>query len=303
MRNKKVFYTLLALATIAVWGVTFVSTKMLLDYLSPVQIMVSRYIIGYLALFLFYPKLHRSEGLRQELIYLGAGLTGGTLYFLAENYALVYTQASNVSLLVSSAPILTALVAHLFTRDERFRRSALWGFLAAMAGIFLVVYNGHFVLKLSPTGDLLAIGGALSWAFYSTIIRSLKSSYPPVYVTRRIFLYSIATMLPFLLLPGGKPVTVQTISNPMVWGNLLFLGVLACACCFVAWTYVIRFMGAVRANNFVYFNPLVTMIASVAVLQERITPLMLAGAVLVLAGVVLADGTMFRRTALKPQES
>ena len=56
-----------------------------------------------------------------------------------------------------------------------------------MTGIALVVFNGSFVLKLSPKGDLLAVAAALSWAFYSVILRGIRSSYPPVYVTRRIF--------------------------------------------------------------------------------------------------------------------
>lgn len=148
--KKNRLYTLLALLVILFWGTTFVSTKILLTRLSPVQIMLLRYLIAYAALLVIHPKFHRPEGLRQELCCIAAALCGSTLYFLAENTALSYTQASNVSLLISAAPILTSVVAHLFTRDERLTRHAFYGFFLAMAGIFLVVFNGRFVLKLSP---------------------------------------------------------------------------------------------------------------------------------------------------------
>lgn len=294
--NKRWFFSALALITIFFWGITFVSTKILLEYMTPVQIMLLRYVIAYLGLLVIYPRFHRTEGLRSELLCLGAALTGSTLYFLAENFALTYTQASNVSLLIATAPILTSVVAHLLTPDEKLTRNVIYGFLVAMAGIFLVVCNGHFVLKLSPLGDLLTILAALLWALYSIILRKITTKYKPVYLTRRIFFYSILTMLPCLLF-DTQPLNLAALAEPLVLGNLLFLGLVASSVCYVLWYTVVNGLGAVRANNFVYLNPLVTMIASVVVLKERITPLMLFGAVLILFGVMLGEGTLFRKPA------
>ena len=216
--KKNRLYTLLALLVILFWGTTFVSTKILLTRLSPVQIMLLRYLIAYAALLVIHPKFHRPEGLRQELCCIAAALCGSTLYFLAENTALSYTQASNVSLLISAAPILTSVVAHLFTRDERLTRHAFYGFFLAMAGIFLVVFNGRFVLKLSPAGDLLALAAALSWAFYTVILRKIDSRYQPVYITRRIFFYSIVTMLPCLLF-DSTPFDPAVLRLPVLLGE------------------------------------------------------------------------------------
>ena len=82
--KKNRLYTLLALLVILFWGTTFVSTKILLTRLSPVQIMLLRYLIAYAALLVIHPKFHRPEGLRQELCCIAAALCGSTLYFLAE---------------------------------------------------------------------------------------------------------------------------------------------------------------------------------------------------------------------------
>lgn len=270
------------------WGITFVSTKVLLEYISPIQIMLLRYIIGYLGLLAIYPKYHRSEGVRQEALCLLAALCGSTLYFLAENFALSITQASNVSLLISAAPILTSVLASLMVKDERIKKEEVYCFLLAMAGIFLVVYNGSFVLGISPVGDLLAIIAALMWAFYSIILRKINTKYSPVYITRRMFFYSIITMLPCLLL-DKHPFKFSVLAKPVVLLNLLFLGLIASALCYVLWYHVVGELGAIKANNFVYLNPLITMIASVIVLNERVTWIMLLGALLILLGVMLAQ--------------
>lgn len=300
MKTNRV-YILLALLVIFIWGSTFISTKILLDDLTPIQIMLARYLIAYLGLLLIYPRFHRPEGAKAELKYLLAALTGSTFYFLAENTALTFTQASNVSLLISAAPILTSVTAHLCTRDEKMNRRQVYGFLSAMAGIFLVVCNGKFVLKLSPAGDLLALTAALLWAVYCILLRGFDSPHKPVYITRKVFFYSILTMAPLLLLDKRQPAS-GAFSQPWVWFHLVFLGLVASSVCYVLWYQVVAHLGAVRANNFVYLNPLVTMVFSVIFLHERITLLMLAGGVLILLGVMIAEGTLGRREAIAQQE-
>lgn len=126
--KRERLYIILALVTICFWGTTFVSTKILLGVLSPIHIMLLRYVIAYVSLLAIHPKIHRPESLSLELRYVAAALFGSTLYFLAENFALSFTQAANVSLLISAAPILTSVVAHLTTRDEHLTRNAVGGF-------------------------------------------------------------------------------------------------------------------------------------------------------------------------------
>lgn len=128
--KRERLYIILALVTICFWGTTFVSTKILLGVLSPIHIMLLRYVIAYVSLLAIHPKIHRPESLSLEFRFVAAALFGSTLYFLAENFALSFTQAANVSLLISAAPILTSIVAHLTTRDEHLTRNAVGGFLS-----------------------------------------------------------------------------------------------------------------------------------------------------------------------------
>lgn len=300
MKKNRVFI-ILALLVVTIWGSTFIFTKFLLRILTPIQIMLARYLIAYAALWVIYPHAHRPEEKKTELLYILASLTGSTFYFLAENTALSLTQASNVSLLISAAPILTSMIAPLLIPEEKLRRRQVLGFVSAMAGIFLVVFNGKFVLKLSPAGDLLAVLAAVLWAFYGITLRKIKSSYKPVYLTRKMFFYSIVTMLPFLLFDQQLP-SPDVFLKPWVWGSLLFLGLIASSLCYVLWYQVVHHLGAVRANNFVYLNPLVTMVFSVIFLHEQVSFLMLAGGVLILLGVMIAEGTLGRQESIAGQE-
>lgn len=130
MKNhEKLTGCLFALFTITVWGSTFISSKKLLVTYTPSQILLTRFLLAYCALWLLRPRKLALTG-KQELSFLLLGLSGCSIYFYTENTALTYTLASNVSIIVAAAPIFTAILAH-FAGEERFRRQTLWGFLAA----------------------------------------------------------------------------------------------------------------------------------------------------------------------------
>lgn len=230
----------------------------------------------------------RGVRLRDELLLAAAGLTGGSLYFLTENIALEYAPASNVSLIVCTAPVWTALLLSLVYRSERMTRRQTAGCALAFVGVVLVVLNGRFVLHLSPRGDLLALSAALLWMLYSLVIKRLGDRLPVAYVTRKVFFYGIVTILPWF---AWEPfdLSAATLRHPAVWGNLLFLGVVASLLCYVLWNAAMTRLGAVRTTNYIYLNPLVTMLTAALVIDERITPAALCGAALILSGMWLAE--------------
>ena len=156
-----------ALLTIFLWGTTFISTKVLLTGLRPVEVLFLRFALGFAALCLLYPQRLRLAGRRQELWFAAAGLCGVTLYFLLENIALTCTLASNVGVLVSVSPMLTALLSHFLLRRERLRPLFFAGLAVALAGVAMVSYNGAAVLELNPRGDLLALLAAAALGFFA----------------------------------------------------------------------------------------------------------------------------------------
>ncbi len=288
MKNQNLLGHLLALITVFIWGITFISTKILLTELTPVEILFYRFIIAYIVLFLIYPKIQKSIKLREELLFFGLGVTGVTFYFLFENIALQFSLASNVSLLISAAPILTAIVAHFTVGDEKLSPRLIEGFIVAMAGIALVVFNGKLVLQLNPVGDMLAILAALVWAIYSVLLKKIGPDWHPVYVVRKTFFYGLLTTVPWLFWFKDDLKVGHHLGFPVVF-NVLFLGLIASALCYVMWNQSVKRIGVVKSGNYIYLVPLVTMIASVLVLKEKVNGWMILGGLLIFCGVYIAE--------------
>lgn len=272
--------------TVVVWGSTFISSKVLLEFYTPAQIMLTRFILAYCALWLLRPK-RLALTLKQEGVFFLLGLLGCTAYFYTENTALSYTLASNVSIIVAAAPIFTAILAH-FAGEERFRASTLAGFLVAFSGVILVVCNGTFVLKLNPKGDLLALAAAVCWAIYSVLLRRASRGLDSILVTRRTMFWGMVTALP-LVAAEGVPYPTAPLLTASGIANFLFLGLVGSALCFVLWNKAFRILGVVTTNTFIYLMPFITIVAARIFLDEPISPLALLGAVLITAGVVLSQ--------------
>ncbi len=329
--NNRLFFHLVAFIVVAIWGSTFVFTKMLLQSgLTPAQIFTFRFIIAYVLLALYSVgrtvkkewgranhifhfsslSFHLSHlfcsSWRDELLMVALGVTGGSVYFLAENAAMLYTTATNTSLIVCSCPLFAMLLFAVFYRQsEPITRVQALGSVVACMGMAVVVLNGHFVLHLSPLGDLLAFGACLCWALYSILMQPALQRYDTLFITRKVFFYGLLTIIPyFLLVPeeaqifnssifeffnSSNTTSIFEFFNSSILLNLLFLGIVASMLCFLVWNWVISKLGAVVATNWVYFNPITTILFAWWLLDEQITVWFLLGTVLILAGMFLAD--------------
>ena len=285
-KQEKLTGYLFALFTISVWGSTFISSKLLLQYYTPSQIMLTRFLLAYGALWILRPRKLALPG-KQEAAFALLGLSGCSIYFYTENTALTYTLASNVSIIVAAAPIFTAVLAH-FAGEERFRRSTFWGFLVAFSGVVLVVCNGTFILKLNPRGDFLALGAAACWAVYSVLLRKMSQGLDPILVTRRTLFWGAVTAIPLVLIEH-IPYPTAPLLSPVVAGNFLFLGLIGSGLCYILWNKAFHLLGVVATNNFIYLNPFVTILAARLFLDEPISPLALLGVVLITVGVVVSQ--------------
>ena len=281
-------FHLTAVVIVAIWGLTFISTKLLIGQgLTPQEIFVLRFLVAYVGIWFLSGRKLWADTWRDELWLVLGGVTGGSFYFLTENTALEYTLATNVSFLVCTTPLMTTLLSLVLYKKERATRPLIGGSLVALAGVALVVCNGHFVLRLSPVGDLLSLLASLSWAFYSLIMRRMADRYEVTFITRKIFFYGLLNILPaFLVRPWQFEVT--RLLDTSVLCHLLFLGVLASLVCFAVWNVVLKRLGTVRASNYIYLNPVFTLIGSAIVLGERLTPMAWAGVLLILSGVYWA---------------
>lgn len=289
IKNKNILWHLLAIAIVAVWGTTFVNTKALYNSgLTPLEIFFLRFVIAYICIWFISPRQLFSRTWRDELIMVLLGITGGSVFFLAENYAVGLTYVNNVSFIVCTAPLLTVLLGITFVKSIKASWSLILGSLIALMGVGIVIFNGSFVLHLNPWGDLLTLLASLCWAVYSLLMKKISNSYSAVFITRKIFFYGLVTVLPAFLFDPWTAATSMLLT-PKVILNLLFLGLVASFLCFVLWTLVIAKIGAMTSSNYLYLNPITTVATSAIFLNEPMTAIAYVGSALILIGVAVSN--------------
>lgn len=288
MRDSKLLGHVFAIFTILVWGSCFVLTKNMLAAFTPIQIIPLRMGLAYLTLLILRPRFLRLS-LKDELMFILIGITGGSFYFFLQNTALSHTYAANVSIIVALSPILTVILAQLFSHNgERLGKYVYIGAVIAIAGVVLVVLNGTLSFRLSPVGDLLALAAALMWAVYSILIKKYTEAYDNFIVTRRVFFWAFLTAVPLMLLTDGMPDLKPLFFEPSVLVSWLFLGVFGNAVCFAIWNIAFKRLGVVVTNNYLYASPFVTVFVGWLLLKEPISLMSIIGAVLITAGVIFA---------------
>lgn len=336
MKNgpSNTFFHVLAIVIVAIWGLTFISTKVLLQAgLSPEEIFVVRFAMAYLGMWVFClcgrggvmnmpsdralscsdsrvaqplscgssatseetprPRPLLSPGrlfcgsFRDELLLAVAGVMGGSLYFWSENTALQYTLASNVSFIVCTTPLVTAFLNAL-VRREKIGRLTLLGGCLALFGIALIAFGGDEGFHLGFVGDALAMLASLTWAVYTIVTKGLLEKYPSAMVSRKVFFYGLLTIVPVILLRGWS-FPLGGFLEMKVLLNLLFLGLVASLACYALWNVVIKKLGTVGSSNYIYLNPLFTLLGATIVLGERMTLFAIIGCAVTLGGVWVAS--------------
>lgn len=291
VKNRGEFwYHVAAFAMILVWGISFLNTRVLLDAgLTPTEIFVARFTIAYVSLLVVSRFKVRYTGWRDELLFVVCGVAGGSAYFIAENTALELTLISDVAVLVSTAPLTTALMGAIFYRDERITWLSCVGMIIAFVGSVMLALKNGLVWGDSITGDLLALLAAFVWAFYSMALKKLNRTYTTLFITRKLFFYGILSALPLLAMEESRVDWQVVVSQPEVWGNLLYLGLICSMAAYFIWGITVKRIGAVRASNYFYLSPIISMIAAAIWFGERTNAIAYIGCVLILAGVIMAE--------------
>ena len=287
--SEKFKGNLAAAFTILVWGTTFIATKVLLRQFNPVEIIIIRFIIGWAVMWLVRPKRLKIKSIKTELLFVLAGLTGVAMNYLLETIALMYTQASNLSMIVSTAPLFVGIMAWIVLK-QKLKPSFIVGFFICIAGVFFISFADKSNVQIHLMGDLLGIAVAVVWAVYSIAMEKIgEYGFDVILTTRRNFFYGIIFMLPVSLKFNGFE-HFNLWLKPTNLALLLYLAVFACAVSFITWNYSLEKIGSVKSNLYCYCSPVITTVFSVIFLKENITGRMFAGMMLILTGVIVSGG-------------
>ncbi len=291
--NKKatqMLFHLAAIVVVTIWGGSFVWTKVLTEHgLSAVEIYIYRFLIAYVLIWPFSRKSFFAKTLKDEVLFALCGICGGSIYFLTENNAVIYTQPSNVSLLTTLAPLVTTILIGIIYKNERPGRWIWIGSAIAIVGVALIVFKNGFSFKVAPLGDMLALAAAFSWALYSLVLRKIDANYSALFITRKTFFYGLLTALPFFILePDNTPIKELLQWDVLV--NILTLAIGASLISYYLWSLTVKKLGAIKTSNYLYFQPVATMLISAYCLDDDpITLVGTAGCILIIGGVWLGD--------------
>lgn len=274
------------------WGTSFLSSKVLMvaGGFTPVEVFIYRFTFAYLLLLLMTGKKIMSNNYKDELLFLVCGLCAGSIYFVAENYALQFTSTGNVSLLVSISPIFTTALMAIIYRFVP-KPNVIIGSIIAFGGVACIIFSAGEGFEISPKGDLIALSASMSWAIYTIVVKRLSPIYSSLFITRKLFFYGVITALPLLLIQN-KPLKLWLLfdlEQPQYLLNFLFLGLFCSAFAYFVWNEVMRILGAIKSNNYLYIQPLVTMIAGYFILGEQIYLLGYVGCVLIIGGIIISE--------------
>ncbi|MDD6055960.1 MAG: DMT family transporter [Helicobacter sp.] len=275
----------LAFASVFIWSSLYVSTKILLDFLTPLELMILQFSFGYVLLLALKPKILPFVW-KNELLFALAGLSGICIYNLFLNLAMEQTFASNVSIIIATAPLFAGIFAY-FLKLERLSAYFFIGFLIAICGIAFLNFSDLRAASFNFLGDLFALISSIGWGLYSVIIALMAKGRDLLLSTRRIIFYGLIFSTPSLLALDFNP-NFNAFLNFKFSANFIFVASFSSAFCFLAWNKATHLIGSVKTNIYVYLTPLFTIIVAYFALGENIGFLGIFGGILTLSGVAIS---------------
>ena len=284
-------YLVLLIAN-AVYGTSYVATRVVLHDVEPATLALVRLAIGALivvplALYKRPPGDRLSRGDHWKVFWMG--LLGFAGAFAFGNWGIAHSTATNAALLITVEPVSLILLSPFFLGEHLSRREKVGGLLTLM-GATLVVVNGipWVSVALLPhwRGDILLVLSGLSYAAYSLIGRGVLARHPALPVTAWSILWGVAAMAPLAgleWLGGHRPVWSPT----AIWGTA-YLALVITVLGYLVWNYALERVPAPRLALFINVQPVVGALLGVWWLREPLTVFIVVGGVLVLVGLHIA---------------
>lgn len=285
-----------AFLVVASWGTSFIFTKVLMEdaALTPIEVYIYRFGLAYVLLLAITFRKIFANNIKDELQLLLCGVCAGSLFYILENYALQYTTTGNVSLLSSISPMVTAAMMALVFR-ARIGAGLIIGSVIAFAGVACIIFSHGEGIEINPLGDILALLSSVSWAIYAVGVKRLVPIYPSMFITRKLFFYGVLTAAPLLWIGEAPSHLLTVFTNTTYLLNLLFLVLICSLAAYVVWNYAMKSLGPVASNNYLYLQPLVTMVVAYFTLGEEISPLGYLGSLLIIGGLIISDKLKIQR--------
>jgi drug/metabolite transporter (DMT)-like permease len=280
---------LFLLLAVTFWGLSFIGTKMALQYLSPVEIIAVRLVLGIPILYLAlkFKRLHLRFHKSDYIVVIPASIILGG-HFIIQAVGLIYTTATNTAWLIATIPVFIAALSYIFLKEKLNARKVA-GILVAAFGVVLLVSRGRLssLAWIDSIGDWIILSSCITWSVYTIITRNITRRYNPLTVSLAILLPPAVLLAVYTLIT--TPVSKFTGLPVEIIMALLFLGIFCLGLAHWLWLEGLSRKGAIDVGVFLYFEPIVTTVAAIPILGEKLTAFIVLGAVLIILGVYLVE--------------
>ena len=299
-RRRQTWTVDLGLAlTATIWGLNFTVVKAGLEELAPLAFNALRFPCAAVAVLV----LIRGTGRRlvpprkdwPAVILLG--VVGHVTFQMGFILGLDRTLTGNAALLLSTSPVWVLVISFALGR-ERFNAAVLAGVLATLAGMVILITGGGQQVGGARLGDLFVLGAALSWGAYTVFGRRMVRRRGALQMTA----WTLWAGLPFIVL-AGVPDLVRTDWSTVsltAWLGVVYAGVFAIGIAYLLWYRGVRTIGQNRTSVYQNLVPVIALISAWLWLAETPTVQQLLGAVVILAGIVVARRSPRQRRASSP---
>ncbi len=287
--RSQVFAHLALVFTVLFWGMSFVSTKMVLNTgFPPVTIALIRFSIAGCILFPLQKLLAPSDKFKpRTVVYMMlGGLTGVTLYFFCENNGIMRTTASNAALIIATIPVFTLIAERLFF-NHKIRFYQAGAILLSIVGVyFLINPDGMAVSDTgSLHGNLFMLGACLSWVCYIIISKKLHVHYSGLAMSTYHSLFGALFLIPLALLERNAWARIDM----FMWMHILYLSIICSAAAYFLYLFALSRLEPTVVSSYINLIPVTGAIGGVSMLGDRLLPVQILGACTVIIGVVFVN--------------
>jgi drug/metabolite transporter (DMT)-like permease len=292
MSNSKLIPYLEALFAVAVWGGSFIATKVVLRDISPVTIVWMRFAMGVVILGIVVAARKQFALLnRNEWLYFAVlGFLGITFHQWLQSNALQTSEASTTAWIVATTPVFMAILGWVALK-ETLGGMKIVGILLAFVGVLVIVYDGDlgaFSLRsFGKPGDILVLISAVNWTVFSVLSRRGLKQHPATFMMFYVMLLGwLFTSILFFTTQDISDVQNLTTNG---WIGMAFLGIFCSGLAYIAWYDALQALSTAQTGVFLYIEPLVTVVVAFFVLNEAITLASLLGGAVIILGIWLVN--------------
>lgn len=277
-------------AAASIWGGMYVVSKYALDFIPPFTLLWLRYVTALCVLYPLAVRQQRTPLTRSDhRAFLLVGFVGYVVSVGLQFIGTRLSSAHNGAIITSASPAFILLFAWLML-GERLTRRKLCSVLLATVGVVVVVGldagpgDGGRVLF----GNLALIGAAVTWALLSVLARKYSASLSPLVITAGAVFYAAIMTTPVMVVEW-RVLPVRGLDNPLLWGAVLYLGVVATAGAFYFWNKGLSLVEAGTASVFFFLQPVVGALLGWLILGEQLTASFFTGGGVILLAVLIAS--------------